>query len=544
VNRNESVRPRECLGHETRQLSPAKRPVRIPKGERGQLLYMVAAMTMAMFGVTAMVVDVGRVFIAYHELQASTDAAALAGGEALGQPGSTAATTDAAVALYSSTSSNKNAFPNLPAVTTTPTLKCLTTLADNGIPCYGAGSYNAIQVAQTVTLPTTFAAVIGTPSVPLTATATAAMAGSATTPYNVAIIVDTTSSMSDPDSGSDCSGTRLSCALGGVATLLGELFPCASEATTCTVSNDVATNAVDQVALFTFPNITTSTTVDDTACPSSNPTTEDTYTFPSPTLSAGVPNVTFTPTGKTAVTMTYQITNGLGDQNGFLSNYRTSDTASSLNASSALAIAAGKGSCAGISDPGGAGTYYAGVIYAAADALLAEQAKTPSAVPVIILISDGDASSTEKQMAGGSGAKGADTGTGAINASATGVSGTYPYYPSWNQECAQAVQAALAVQANPTLQAAGFRFYSVAYGAESSGCATDTSGTYKNISPCQTMKDMASSPAYFFSDYAQSGGGTDTSCAGSGSSTTSINQIFTDIFTSFSVARLIPNGTS
>ena len=519
-------------------------------GERGQMLALVAMMMMGMLGVTAMVVDVGRVFISYHELQASTDAAALAGGEALGQPSSTTTTTDAAVDLYSSTSSDKNSYSNLTGVSTSISLKCLTTLTSGGIPCYGAGAYNAVQVTQTVGMPTTFAAIFGTTSVPLTATSTAAMAGAATTPYNVAIIVDTTVSMGSSDSNCAYAGnsnpTRLQCALQGVQTLLGELFPCASEAANCTASGTagVANNPVDQVALFTFPNITTSTAQQDYTCPTSNPTTYP-YTFPTNILSAstGLQNMpysitTTTGTGSkkttttTTYTMTYQVTNGIGS-NGYLSDYRASDTASGLTTSSQLATAAGANTtknCGGMGNPGGQGTYYAGAIYAAANSLLYEQSLNPTTANALILISDGDATSSSSQMTSAST-------PGTSTTLATNGVKPNPAYPSYNNECQQAITAAKAAAA------AGIRVYAVAYGAESSGCSTDS----PSITPCTTMGDIASSPAYFYSDYNQSGSGKDTTCVGTGgagNALTNIKKIFTSIFTSFTVARLIPNSTT
>jgi hypothetical protein len=519
---------------------PEKQPNRpVPVGanprERGQILAIGALMMMAMLGVTAMVVDVGRVFISYHELQASTDAAALAGGEALGAPSSTTTTTDSAVTLYSSTNSDKNAYSNLTGVTTTTTLECLTTLTTDGIPCYGAGAYNAVQVQQTVNMPTTFAAIFGTPTVALTATSTAAMAGAATTPYNVAIIVDTTASMSSSDSNCGSGQTRLSCALGGVQTLLGELLPCASEAATCTVNaSGVADNPVDQVALFTFPSPTTTTAPNDYTCPTSNPAIEP-YTFPTATLNktTGLQNMPYsitTGSGRNAVTttytMTYQVTYGTGS-NGYLSDYRASDTASTINTTSQIATAAGANTtrnCGGMKNPGGQSTYYAAAIYAAANSLLSQQALNPTTANALILVSDGDAEAGQANMAN-------------VTGSSTTLATSGGTYPSWKNECHQAITAAQAAAA------AGIRVYAVAYGAESSGCSTDSPA----ITPCTTMGDIASSPAYFYSDYNQSGNGIDTSCTGTGgagNSLTSIKQIFTSIFTSFTVARLIPNSTT
>ena len=86
---------------------------------------------------------------------------------------------------------------------------------------------------------------------------------------------------------------------------------------------------------------------------------------------------------------------------------------------------------------------------------------------------------------------------------------------------------------------AGTRVVTVAYGAESSGCTYDTSPA---ITPCQTMEDMASDSQDFYSDYTAAGG--DSSCVSASQPTTSMNQIFTDIATSLSVPRLIPNNTN
>jgi hypothetical protein len=175
--------------------------------------------------------------------------------------------------------------------------------------------------------------------------------------------------------------------------------------------------------------------------------------------------------------------------------------------------------------PGGESTYYAGAIYAAQASLYAQQQLNPGSQNVMIIISDGDATASQSYMA---------TGTQSSPTTAVATNGgTYPY-PSWNNECAQAVTAAAVAKA------AGTKIYTIAYGAESSGCTTDNPA----ITPCNTMKSIASTPltTYFYSDYQQSGGGSDTSCIGSADSTTNINQIFTDIGASFTVARLIPDN--
>jgi adenosylcobinamide amidohydrolase len=214
--------------------------------------------------------------------------------------------------------------------------------------------------------------------------------------------------------------------------------------------------------------------------------------------------------------VTYQVTP-------YLSDYRASDSTSTLNTASYAAIAVGgQSGCSGMKAPGGDGTYYAGAIYAAQASLMAQQVANPGTQNVIILISDGDASATQAKMA-------------TTSSQSTSYAGSSGSYPSWNNQCAQAVTAAAAAKA------AGTKIYTIAYGATASGCSTDNPA----ISPCNAMKSIASTPTniYFYSDYQQSGGGTDTSCIGSADSTTNINQIFTDIGASFTVARLIPDST-
>jgi hypothetical protein len=167
---------------------------------------------------------------------------------------------------------------------------------------------------------------------------------------------------------------------------------------------------------------------------------------------------------------------------------------------------------------GNFGTYYAGVLYAAQAALVAQQAANPGSQNVIIILSDGNATAPYT-LNGITVMPGAST-----------TSGTYP---STKNECAQAVTAAKYATSN------GTTVYSVAYGSGSSGCAADN----PSITPCQTMTQMASAPQNFYSDYLQSGSGS-TCVSASNPNDTSIAKIFADIRTDFTKARLIPNGTT
>jgi hypothetical protein len=454
---------------------------------------MVSGMMVVLLAFAALVVDFGRVYFSFRELQASSDAAALAGAEVL--PKSTATTT---ATLYSAVSGNMNAYSNLPNVTMVsgyPLVKCLTTLTNQGIACVAPANGNAIQVKQQATVPLTFAKVVGVNSFTVTATATAAMRGAAPTPYNVVIVVDSTQSMNNADSGSNCSGSRETCALSGVRTLLGELSPCGASQASCTqLGGGQVKNPVDQVSLLTFPAVTSATAADDYNCSGSSPTIKP---YPLPTA----PN--YTP----ASTPTYQIV-------GFSSDYRTSDTSASLSTSSNLAIVAGaKTGCTGLQAIGGEGTYYAGVIYAAESLLVTQQAAYPGTSNALILISDGEAQATSTGL--------------------PGASTTSGVYPSTKQQCHQAITAA---QWAAQQGVGGTRVYAVGYGALSSGCTTDTNPT---ITPCQTMQHIASSPAYFYTDYSSSSNG----CVSASQPTTNLNQIFTEIGGDFTVARLIRDDT-
>lgn len=486
---------------------------RIIRDERGQIVPMMAAgLLIAMFGLTAISIDLGNVYLAYQQLQASTNAAALAGAQALPN---TTATTQAT--HYSSTSGGLNAYTNLPGVTMVsgyPKIECLTTLENEGLPCYSPANGNAVQVQQKVNVKLYFASLLGAPPIPLTATSTAAARGADAGPFNVAIIIDTTASMNQADGTSECSGSRLSCSLSGLQTLLLELAPCEAQVTTCSVSNGIAQNSVDNVSLFTFPNMTTTTVTDDTNCSGTNPKIEP-YDFPSSTGTtySSTPEIA----GGTTYNMTYQVTS-------YVSDYRTGDTSTSLNASSVLSKAAGAGGshCPAVEAPGGDGTYYAGAIYAAQASLQAEQVIYPKASNVIILLSDGDATSTKSQMVNST----TQVPAGGLIATASGT------YPSWNKECQQAVTAAQYAAAQ------GTRIYAVAYGPEPGACNNGSGGD--TLTPCQTMQAIASAPQFFFTDVNQAGS---ASCS-SVNKTTNLQGIFSAIGADFTYARLIPNATT
>jgi hypothetical protein len=525
-------------------------------GECGQVLPLVAVAFVVLLGMAGLAIDVGHVFYCDRALQGDADAAALAGAGSM-RTATTSAAVLAASTSFSAVPGSVNAQGNLPNVSMAsgfPVLKCLTTLQSQGIACVGAVPYNALQVQVQVVVPMYFAALFGLDTMTVTASATAASRGGAATPYNVAVVVDTTLSMLYPDA--DCGSTEIACAMNGIQVLLKNLTPCAASLAKCTITSGVAASSVDRVALFTFPDVSSSTTAQDTTCttPVPAPTVQNhfwstvnggatinyvmpmsptgttpvipwsslpaamAYSFPTVGASSYVPSQSdFATYPMTLGTATYQITQ-------FLSDYRTSNAATMLNPNSTLVKAAGGViGCGSMTSPnydGVFGTYYAGVIYAAQSALLAVKALNPGTENVLIILSDGNA--TAPQVNGNNTVMGPP-------ATSSGQ------YPSWVGECGQAVVAAKYASSRGTL------VYSVAYGSEPAGCLSDqNAGSYPNITPCGTMADMATASQYFYSDFHQSGSG---SVCVAGQPVTSLSDIFTAISADLTTARLIPNNT-
>jgi len=495
------------------------------KEQMGQILPWVAVMMVSLLGLAGLGIDTGRVYIIHRQLQSATDAAALAGAQQM--PDGDYSGVAKSFSSGTGNSNNSSAFTPKTAVVTP---LCVKFLKDQGLPCTGPAAANAIQIQQTASVPMFFASVLGFRTLDISATSTAAMRGSKPLPYNVAVILDTTPSMDKSDTNCGSGATQLSCAVGGVRQLLLNLAP-----------------TVDNVSLFTFPNVTTTTVNQDYDCSTTNPTAGP-YTFPS-TTSGSLTNMTYK-TGSTTVTETYQIS-------GFLSDYRTDNQATSLTTTSNLVKAVGgKSGCTGIQSSH-ENTYYAGAIYAAQSALTAEAQVKAGTQNVIILLSDGNATAKE-QYPSGSGtfycndsrsylSKGTfcpGTNDMVVGTQSGTVATSSGSYPSWVGECSQAIDAATYAKGK------GTKVYAISYGSpatsSSSNCGSDqtNSVTHPYISPCDTMKAIASSTSTFYSDYYLPG--SDTGCQGSGpnNTITSLNSIFKTIAYDLTAVRLIPNGSA
>lgn len=184
-------------------------------------------------------------------------------------------------------------------------------------------------------------------------------------------------------------------------------------------------------------------------------------------------------------------------------DYKSTDTATSLATGSNIVKAFGGGAAGctqGMGTPAGQGTYFADVIAAAQAELLANA--TTGTQSVIILLSDGDAGATSAKV-------------GAAK---------------YDDQCQQAVDAANAAKANTTTNT---WVYAVAYSAPTSGgCSTDSPA----ITPCNTMKAIASSDARFFA----SGG----SCTSTVNNISDMVAIFARIQSSLTSPRLVPDNTT
>ncbi|MES1255876.1 MAG: pilus assembly protein TadG-related protein [Acidobacteriota bacterium] len=400
--------------------------------QRGQALVLMAVAIVGLLGLAAFSIDVGSVLRARSDLQASSDAAATAGSMLLPDGAQAVSTANS----YSGISGAKNAHTNLPNVSMAsgyPLLKCL---SSTGLACTGVNGStpaNAVVVRQQVNVPLYFARVLGRSTMRITATATAGMRGGVPHPLDIMLVLDTTGSMNNACSGAVpgvSNPTKLDCAMAGVRALLSSLWPCPQSLANCgAVTNGNVSNPVDKVGLMIFPGLKSATPVSKELDCSNNLTTSDVAAYNASPVYLIVPLV---------------------------SDYRISDTASALNGANSNLVKAvdwtDGNTCAssayGVESPGGVGTYFAAAITAAKANLVANGRS--DAQDVIILLSDGDASA----------------GTGGSN------------------QCRGAITAAQTAATNNTW------VYSIAYGAQNSGCSTDS----PSISPLATMQAIANSP--------------------------------------------------
>ena len=523
---------------------------RLYREQDGQTLYLVAASLVAILGMAALSIDIGFAMHAQRELQAITDAAASAGGAAMPIP--TTVSVAGVVNKYSGSTAEMAVYTvnnDLDITGVSVSFACLATGTYNSYnlpPCATSantntasyplcavttsnpyGGCNALKVVETATIPTFFAKVFGYKSLTLTATSVASASGGGAKPYHIMLVLDTTSSMGQGTdtgcvSGSSQKYSPEQCAQLGVQTLLGELAPCASNLSSCG-SNP----AVDEVGIMAFPGICSDTAAGVTTanCPAAT------------TLTNTTANSTYAPDDWACPAKSPPIAAYNNDPEylilPFQTNYRLSDS-SGLNWSSELVdtVGAGTSNC-GMPDPGGEGTFYAGAIVAAQQYLVANH--SANVQDVMILLSDGDATSSGSQMGGN-----VKQTVGTSQIATMNSNGTW----SSNSECTQAVQAAGWAKADKLSDGTATEIYSVSYGSETSGCTSEQRGS-AYTTPCLTMEGIASQPLsqYFYSVPQTVNGTSSTVCSGA-VPITQLNQVFTAIGAHLQTSRLVPTNVS
>jgi Flp pilus assembly protein TadG len=429
---------------------------RVLKEEQGQSLIFIAAGMLAFVGVSGISMDLINAYAARQALQASTNSAALSGASYLFSADTAKAST--AVIKYSSLPGSLNAAPNLTNVNlSTPTFSCLSTVKAWGLACVGTGTaypngFNSMSVTQTADVPTWFAKIFGIPVFHLSATAYASP-GSAPQPLNLAIILDSTLSMTEIVSGAaaasdpQCSGqSEMYCALNGIGILLNSL-PSPKDA---------------PVALFAFPNVRASTATKDINCGSGTATGLLNST---PTIATN-----YGPTGSAP---TYEIVP-------FSTDY-TSITKAVGVVSKSTDKTTTNGCLQTPNGAGNSGTFLAGAIVAAQSALVAENIVHPVATGQNVMIIFTDAN-----------VNGSDQYAGLLGSSLMYSSGLSEngLYPSGVGGCGQAVQEATVAKSS-TLQTS---IFVLAYGSPTVG-NWNPSGTYLNSNSIASIVNASNCPS-------------------------------------------------
>ena len=192
--------------------SPVVRRLRGLAAEGGQAIVLVVISLVVLLGMAALVIDIGYVYYTQRALQASADAAALAGAQELPDPMQAAAV----ARQYSGESGAKNARSDVNGVTTTITTKCITSIP-------GCDPVNAVVVVEKAPTKTFFAGVLGINAFNIKATSTAC-SPCGVKPIDLMLVLDRTGSMCQTSSGaSDPACTDLNNAKEGIRTLLAFL---------------------------------------------------------------------------------------------------------------------------------------------------------------------------------------------------------------------------------------------------------------------------------------------------------------------------------
>ncbi len=181
--------------------------------ERGQVIVFVVIAFVVLTAMVGVVIDIGYAYRTQRNLQATADAAALAGAQQL--PDSTSATSVAT--QYGASTSGNNQVGNVP-VTESISTSCITTIP-------GCSPVNSVSVSETATVPTFFSKVLGFNSFKIKVKATAC-SPCGSRPVDVMLVLDRTGSMCQDSSGAnDPACTDLNNAKDGIRTFLSFFDP-------------------------------------------------------------------------------------------------------------------------------------------------------------------------------------------------------------------------------------------------------------------------------------------------------------------------------
>jgi hypothetical protein len=195
----------------------------------GQVLVFVVIVMVVLIALTGFAVDVGRAYFTQRALQASADAAALAGAQELPDPGASISTAHG----YSGQDGAKNKTKGVDGVSANVYTRCLESAP-------GCEPVNAVVVEQSASVQTFFARVVGIDSFDVDVRATAC-SPCAAKPLDIMLVLDRTGSMCQTSSGAaDPSCADLNNARDGMRTFLGFMDP-----------------SIDWVGLGVFPPGTT-----------------------------------------------------------------------------------------------------------------------------------------------------------------------------------------------------------------------------------------------------------------------------------------------
>src|ERR1700690_4369885 len=161
------------------------------KNESGQILVFVAILLAAVIGLTAFVIDLGYAYYAQRTLQASADAAALAGAQQLPDPNAAVATAQ----QFGTGPGAKNASSKLTNVSEVISTRCLVSVP-------GCNPVNAVSVQETGHINTFFARYFGISTLNVHVRSTAC-SPCGVKPLDIMLVLDRTGSMCQDSAGNN-----------------------------------------------------------------------------------------------------------------------------------------------------------------------------------------------------------------------------------------------------------------------------------------------------------------------------------------------------